>query len=138
MLDLPPFSPAWSARLLGVLRIVTGLLLLQHGTAKLFGFPHIEMFNNLAVFSLLGLSGILEFFGGLLLVAGVLTRLVAFILSGEMAVAYFLVHAPKGFFPVLNQGELAALYCFVFLYLSVVGGGAFSLLSEEEASAHKD
>lgn len=138
MLDFPQVAQAWSPRLRGVLRIVAGLLLLQHGTAKLFGFPHIEMFNNLSLFSLLGVSGILEFFGGLLLIAGILTRPVAFILAGEMAVAYFLVHAPKGFFPVLNQGELAALYCFVFLYLSVAGGGAFRLFQEPEESGHKD
>jgi len=127
MLDFSQFIHAWQPRLLGVLRIVTGLLLLHHGTAKLFGFPHVEMFDKMSILSLLGVSALLEFFGGLFLIAGFYTRPVAFILSGEMAFAYFLVHAPKSFFPVLNQGELAAIYCFVLLYLSVAGGGAFSL-----------
>ncbi len=113
--------------LLGILRIVAALLFLQHGTAKLFGFPHVAMFDNLQLLSLLGLAGILEFAGGILLLIGLFTRPVAFILSGEMAFAYFLGHAPKAFLPILNQGELAVLYCFVFLYLAAAGGGAWSL-----------
>ncbi len=117
----------WRPRLLSLLRIMAALLLLQHGTAKLFGFPHVAMFDGLKLFSLLGVAGILELFGGLLLLAGLLTRPVAFILSGEMAVAYFIAHAPKGFLPILNGGELAVLYCFVFLYLAAAGGGPFSL-----------
>lgn len=135
MLNFSQFVDAWQPRFLGVLRIVTGLLLLHHGTAKLFGFPHVEMFDKLSILSLLGVSALLEFFGGLFLIAGFYTRPVAFILSGEMAFAYFLVHAPKSFFPVLNQGELAALYCFVLLYLSVAGGGAFSLTGDGKAKA---
>jgi putative oxidoreductase len=127
MMDLPQVAVAWQPRLLGLLRIATGLLLLQHGTAKLFGFPHVAMFDNTHVLSLLGLAGVLEFTGGVLLLLGLWTRPVAFILSGEMAAAYFLVHAPKGFFPILNQGELAVLYCFVLLYLAAAGGGALSL-----------
>jgi putative oxidoreductase len=127
IMDLAPIAAAWQPRLLGLLRIVTALLLLQHGTAKLFGFPHVAMFDNLRLLSLLGLAGVLEFAGGVLLLLGIFTRPVAFILSGEMAFAYFLAHAQKSFFPILNQGELAVLYCFVLLYLAVAGGGAWSL-----------
>lgn len=125
-MDLAPIAAAWQPRLLGVLRIVTALLLLQHGTAKLFGFPHAAMFDTLKLFSLVGFAGILELCGGILLLPGIFTRPVAFILSGEMAAAYFLAHAQKSFFPLLNQGELAVLYCFVLLYLSAAGGGAWS------------
>lgn len=117
----------WTPRILGVLRIVTGFLFLQHGTAKLFGAPHIAMFDGLQLFSLLGLAGVLELAGGALILLGLFTRPVAFILSGEMAVAYFMAHAPHGFLPILNQGELAVMYCFVFLYLSFAGGGAYSI-----------
>jgi putative oxidoreductase len=120
------FCQAWSPRLLSVLRIVTALLLLQHGTAKYLGFPPVADFANLQFLSLLGASGVLELVGGVLMLIGLFTRPVAFILSGFMAVAYFLAHASQGFYPMLNQGELAVLYCFVFLYLSVAGGGAWS------------
>jgi putative oxidoreductase len=120
------FCQTWSPRLLSVLRIVTALMFLQHGTAKFFGFPHVAGFDNLQIFSLLGAAGVLEIVGGVLLLIGLFTRPVAFILSGFMAVAYFMAHAPQGFYPLLNQGELAVLYCFVFLYLSVAGGGAWS------------
>jgi putative oxidoreductase len=126
IMDLAPIAAAWQPRLLGLLRIVTALLLLQHGTAKLFGFPHVAMFDNVQLLSLLGIAGVLEFAGGVLLFLGIFTRPVAFILSGEMAVAYFIAHAQKSFFPILNQGELAVLYCFVLLYLAVAGGGAWS------------
>lgn len=121
------FYAQWTPRILGVLRIVTGFLFLQHGMAKLFGVPHVAMFDNLQLFSLLGLAGVLELVGGLLVLIGLFTRPTAFILSGEMAVAYFMAHAPKGFLPLLNQGELAVVYCFVFLYLAVAGAGAFSI-----------
>ena len=117
----------WSPRLLSVLRIMTALLFLQHGTAKFFGFPHVAMFDNLQFVSLLGASAVLELVGGLLMLIGLFTRPVAFILSGFMAVAYFLAHAPQGFYPLLNQGELAVLYCFVFLYFAAAGGGAWSV-----------
>jgi putative oxidoreductase len=126
IMDLAPIAAAWQPRLLGLLRIVTALLLLQHGMAKLFGFPHVAMFDNVRLLSLLGSAGVLELAGGVLLLLGIFTRPVAFILSGEMAFAYFLVHAQKSFFPILNQGELAVLYCFVLLYLAVAGGGAWS------------
>ena len=118
---------AWSPRLLSVLRIATSLLFLQHATAKLFAFPHVAYFDNLQLASLLGVAGLIELVGGVLVLLGLFTRPAAFILSGTMAVAYFLAHAPNGFFPLLNQGELAALYSFVFLYLAAAGGGAWSL-----------
>ena len=121
------FHQTWSPRLLSVLRITSALLFLQHGTAKLLGFPKVADFENLELLSLLGVSGILELVGGLLMTVGLFTRATAFILSGMMAVAYFLAHAPQGFFPLLNQGELAVLYCFVFLYFAVAGGGAWSI-----------
>jgi putative oxidoreductase len=118
---------SWQSRLLSVLRIVTALELLQHGTSKLLGFPKFPAFANVPINSLLGVSGIIELVGGLLLLVGLFTRPVAFILCGFAAVAYFLMHAPKGFFPLLNGGELAVLYCFVFLYFVAAGPGPWSL-----------
>jgi putative oxidoreductase len=119
----------WRPRALAALRIVTGYLLIPHGTAKLFGTPHQEMFDGLEVVSLLGLAGILEVFGGALFLAGLFTRPVAFVLCGFMAAAYFIGHAPQGsvLLPMLNQGELAVLYCFVFLYFVFSGAGAWSV-----------
>jgi len=119
--------PLWAPRARSVLRIVVGLLFIPHGTAKLFGVPHVAMFDNLQLFSLLGLAGVLETFGGLLILLGLFTRPVAFVLSGFMAVAYFMAHAPKGFLPTLNGGDLAIVFCFVFLYFAVAGAGAFSM-----------
>ena len=117
----------WTPRILGILRIVIGFLFLQHGSAKLLGAPHVAMFDGLRLVSLLGLAGILELLGGLLILAGLFTRQAAFILSGEMAFAYFMVHAPQALLPILNQGELAVVYCFVFLYFSVAGAGDYSI-----------
>lgn len=119
----------WTAQLQAALRIVAGFLFLQHATAKLFGIPHVEAFDNLTLFSLLGLAGTLELIGSALLIVGLFTRPTAFILSGEMAVAYFLAHAPQGHVltPSLNQGEVAVLYCFIFLFFAAAGGGAWSL-----------
>lgn len=117
----------WSPRLLSVLRIVTAFLFIQHGSMKLLGFPPSEAFAGLKLFSLIGFAGVLELFGGLLVLLGLFTRPAAFILSGEMAFAYFMAHAPRGIYPVLNHGELAVLYCFVFLYLAVAGGGVWSV-----------
>lgn len=125
-MNLQNAAALWQPWLLSLLRIMTSLLLLQHGTAKLFGFPHVAMFDGLKIFSLVGVAGILEFLGGLLLLLGLFTRPVAFILSGEMAAAYFIAHAQKSFFPILNGGELAVLYCFVLLYFAAAGGGAWS------------
>ncbi len=117
----------WAPQLLSVLRIMLGLLFFEHGLAKLAGFPHVPAYDAIPVGSLPWIGGILELVGGALLAIGLFTRITAFILSGEMAVAYFLVHAPHGFFPILNQGELAIVYCFAFLYLAAAGGGAWSL-----------
>ena len=117
---------SWSPRMLSVLRIMTGLLFLEHGTQKLFAFPP-PANPGPALFSLLGVQGIIELVGGTLLALGFLTRPVAFILAGDMAVAYFMRHAPRDFFPALNGGKLAILYCFVFLYLFVAGGGVWSV-----------
>lgn len=117
----------WSPRLLSVLRIVTAFLFIQHGSMKLLGFPPSEAFAGLKLFSLIGFAGVLELFGGLLVLLGLFTRLAAFILSGEMAFAYFIAHAPQGLYPILNRGELAVLYCFVFLYLSAAGAGMWSI-----------
>lgn len=117
----------WTPRILSIMRIVIGFLFLQHGTAKLLGIPHIAMFDGVQLVSLIGLAGILELVGGSLILIGLFTRPVAFILSGEMAVAYFMAHAPGGPLPILNHGELAVIYCFVFLYLSAAGGGAYGL-----------
>ena len=119
-------STIWGPRILSVLRIVVGLVLLQYGLAKLFGWPAVKMFEDLPWFSLFGIAGMFELVGGTLLILGLFTRPVAFILSGEMAAAYFMAHAGKGFYPILNGGELAALYCFVFLYFAFAGGGPWS------------
>ena len=122
---------------LAALRIVTAYLFIQHGTAKLFGFPHQEMFDGLQLFSLMGLAGVLEVAGGLLIGVGLFTRPTAFVLSGLMAVAYFMAHAPQGnvIAPMLNGGELAALYSFVFLLFAVTGAGALSLDGRKQRAA---
>lgn len=114
---------------LSVLRVVAAYLYLQHGTAKLLHVPHVAMFDQLRVLSLDGIAGILEIGGSLLLLLGLFTRPVAFILCGEMAVAYFMAHAPQGNFlmPALNGGEEAVLYCFIFLLFAQAGGGSWSL-----------
>ena len=121
------FLDRWTPQLLSVLRIMAALLFLQHGTAKFFHFPHVGMYDGIAVGSLPWIAGLLELVGGLLLAVGLFSRITAFILSGEMAFAYFLAHAPRGFFPVLNMGELAVLYCFTFLYLAAAGPGPWSV-----------
>jgi putative oxidoreductase len=119
----------WRPRALAVLRIVTGFLLIPHGTAKLFGAPHQQMFDGLQLFSLMGLAGVIELFLGALFLIGLFTRPVAFVLCGFMAVAYFMAHGSQGnvLLPMLNQGELAVLYCFVFLYFVFSGAGAWSV-----------
>src|SRR5882672_4708355 len=105
-------STIWAPRVLSVLRIVVGLVLLQYGLAKLFGWPDVEMFENLKWLSLFGIAGMFELAGGALLILGLFTRPAAFILSGEMAAAYFIEHLPHSFFPILNQGDLAVCLCF--------------------------
>jgi putative oxidoreductase len=117
----------WTPYLLSVVRIITGFLFMQHGAQKIFGLLGGSRGGPPQFLSQSWIGGVLEFFGGLLIILGLFTRPVAFILSGMMAVAYFQVHAPRGFWPIQNGGELAALYCFVFLYLSAAGGGAWSL-----------
>lgn len=126
MSDVGSFWSRSSPVVLGVLRIIVGFLFMQHGAMKLFGFPGAGD-HKVELMSLMGFAGVLELFGGALVLLGLLTRPVAFILAGEMAFAYFMAHAPQGFWPVLNQGEAAVLYCFVFLYFSAAGGGALSL-----------
>ena len=143
------FFVKWSPRLLSVLRVVAAFLLMQHGAQKLFGVPAappppqqqqvVQQTGQQNTGQqqaaqqprrtppLMLVAGVLEFFGGLLLLVGLFTRPVAFILSGLLAVAYFMSHAPQGFWPVLNRGELAALYSFVFIYFAVAGGGAWSI-----------
>jgi putative oxidoreductase len=120
-------DPVWSPRVLSVLRIVVGLILLQYGLAKLAGWPAVKMFEHLPWHSLFGIAGFIELIGGTLLVLGLFTRCAAFVLSGEMAAAYFIEHFPHGFFPLLNHGELAVILCFVCLYLFFAGGGPWSL-----------
>jgi putative oxidoreductase len=117
----------WQPTALSLLRFMSGLLLLQHGTAKLLGFPPMQSFANLQIGSMVGAAGVIELVGGALLVVGLFTRAAAFIASGMTAVAYFMVHVPKNFMPILNGGELAVLYCFVFFYLVFAGGGPVSL-----------
>ena len=120
---------SWAPPLLSILRIVAAFLFIQVGTAKLFAFPGAVMpgGGTAAAWSLPWIAGVLEVFGGGLLLLGLFTRPVAFILSGEMAVAYFYGHAPLGFWPVLNQGAPAVFYCFLFLYFSTAGPGPWSL-----------
>jgi putative oxidoreductase len=129
-MDLSPGSP-WAYRALGLLRIVSALIFLEHGTTKLLGFPP---GSSPAAFSLSWFAGFIEIIGGTLLLLGLWVRPAAFITSGTMAVAYWLVHAPRSFFPVNNGGDAAILYCFVFLYFVAAGGGAWSL---DEARARR-
>jgi putative oxidoreductase len=127
MADGDCFGESWSARFLSVLRIIAAFLYMQHGAQKLFGFFAMPQMHSFPLLSFMGLGGVLEFFGGILVLLGLFTRPVAFILSGQMAVAYFMVHASKGFWPILNGGDLAALWSFVFFYLAAAGGGVWSL-----------
>ena len=115
----------WAPRVLSIVRIVSALLFFEHGSAKLFGFPPSNFSPE--VMSLPWIAGVLEVVGGALLFLGLFTRPVAFILSGQMAVAYWLAHAPKSFYPLLNGGDGAILFCFIFLYFVFAGGGSWSL-----------
>ena len=124
MLDFRFLEP-YSSRLLSVLRIVSGAAFLEHGCMKLLHFPAPMMPGALP--PLLTAAGVLELVGGVLLILGLFTRLTAFILSGEMAIAYFMFHLPKGVYPAMNGGDAALLFCFIFLYLAAAGGGAWSL-----------
>ncbi len=120
-LSLAPYQSI----LLSVLRLISGLLMMQHGGQKVLGFPAPQKMP-FDLMSQIGLAGILELVGGFLIAIGLFTRPTAFVLSGLMAVAYFMAHAPQGFWPMLNGGELAVLYCFVYLFLAAAGGGPFS------------
>ena len=124
-----PVPARWTDLILLALRVVAGLMYARHGAQKLFGWfggPG-EHGGSVPLLSILGLAGVLEFFGGLLIAVGLSTRAVAFVLAGEMAVAYVMVHASRGFFPIVNRGESAVLYCLIFLALWAVGPGAYSL-----------
>ncbi|MBY5402457.1 DoxX family protein [Rhizobium leguminosarum] len=116
---------------LAALRIITALLFIEHGTMKLFAFPAAQMAGPLP--PLLLFAAVLELIGGILILVGLLTRPVAFLLAGEMAVAYFMAHAPNSFFPAVNQGDAAILFCFVFLYLFFSGPGAFAVDNRKAA-----
>lgn len=117
----------WQPQVLSVLRFMAGLEILQHGMAKILHFPTVPQFANVAVGSLSWVGGVIELIGGILIVIGLFTRPAAFILCGFTAVAYFMVHAGKSFYPILNGGELAVLYCFVFLYIFAAGPGPWSV-----------
>ena len=119
------FWDEWTPRALSVLRIVVALLFIEHGTQKLIGFPPGP--GPVQLGSMLGVAALIELIGGCLLLLGLFTRVAAFIMSGEMAVAYFMVHAPKSPFPVVSQGEPAVLFCFIFLFYFFAGAGSWSL-----------
>jgi putative oxidoreductase len=117
---------SWSPELLSVLRIVAGLLFMMHGMQKLLGYPA-PFPMHLSPFTLLWFAGVIELVGGALVLVGLFTRYAAFVMAGEMAFAYFMGHFPKSFWPVLNGGDAAVLYCFVFLYLAAAGAGPWSI-----------
>ena len=127
MANFDSFQATWTPRALSVLRAVSAFLFMVHGAQKLFGFLAPPTAAGPPAFSQMWVGGVLEFFGGALLLVGLFTRPVALVLSGTMAVAYFQMHAPGGFWPLQNKGELAALYSFVFLFLAAAGGGKWSL-----------
>jgi putative oxidoreductase len=137
--DFTSFRIAWQSSLLSIMRIMIGLLFMEHGLAKVLDFPHRPNHVPFVLTSLNpGLQGSLELVGGFLIVIGLFTRPVAFILAGDMAVAYFMSHAPKGFFPLLNGGELAIVYCFVFLYFWLAGPGEWALDRLRAPAAGRD
>jgi putative oxidoreductase len=127
MIDDRTLSNVWAPRLLAALRIMSALLFLEHGLVKVLGFPPGAAPGPQALLSFFGIAGLIETAGGMLLLIGLFTRPVAFLLAGEMAVGYFMVHAPDAFFPAINGGDAAILFCFVFLYLSAAGPGAWSV-----------
>jgi putative oxidoreductase len=126
-MDIDRLGAVCRPYLLSLFRFVTGLLFFQFGVAKLFKFPPLAMFEDVTPLSLWGVAGILELVLGGMLMLGLLTRPVAFVLSGEMAFAYFIEHFPHSFFPLINEGSLAIIFCFACLYLAAAGGGPISL-----------
>ena len=123
-----PSLDRWAPYALALLRIVAAVIFLEHGTQKLFGFPDRPSGGaGPSLFSMYGIAGILEVVGGALLIVGLFTRPTAFVLSGLMASAYWIAHAPRSIYPLLNNGDAAILYCFIFLYLVFAGSGAFAL-----------
>jgi len=134
MNDLALRWQTWTPRLQGLLRIIAAFLFMQPGTMKLFGFPMpMPPGMTFSLFSQMGIGGMLEVVGGALMLVGLFARPVAFILAGEMAVAYFQFHAPKGFWPLANGGADAVIFCFIWLYFSAAGAGAFSLDARRKA-----
>jgi putative oxidoreductase len=127
MIDDRMLTNVWAPRLLAALRIIAALLFLEHGLVKVFGFPAGAAPGPQELLSFFGIAGLIEAAGGGLLLIGLFTRPVAFLMAGEMAVGYFLVHAPGSFFPAINGGDAAILFCFVFLYLFAAGPGAWSV-----------
>jgi putative oxidoreductase len=125
MSDIKSFISKRTPIVLSIVRIMIALLVMEHGAQKLFGFP--VPIGSVKIISMIGIAGIIEFFGGLIVALGLFTRPAAFIVSGLMAVAYFLVHAKNSFWPVVNQGELAIVYCFIFLFFAFAGGGEWSI-----------
>jgi putative oxidoreductase len=119
----------WTPRVQSIMRIVAAYLFMLHGSSKILHIPYIARFEHVHIFSLAGLAGMLKLVGGALLILGMFTRPVAFVLSGEMAFAYFMAHASRGhiWLPLMNGGDAAVLYCFIFLFLAIAGGGTWSI-----------
>lgn len=126
-MNLTEIGNAWAPRVLSILRIVSGLAFLQHGTTKYLGIPNVPAMANPSITSMSGFGGLIELVTGILLVFGLFTRPAAFLASGEMAVAYFYAHQPRGLFPLQNGGELAIMFCFVFFYIIFAGPGPWSV-----------
>ena len=121
------FSERWAPTVIAILRIITALLFIEHGTAKLLGFPVVPQIAYPPMWSMYWIAGVLELVGGLLLLVGLWTRWIGILLAGEMAVAYWMIHAGQSPYPLVNKGESAILFCFIFLALAVIGAGNWSI-----------